>query len=223
MGTVRDFTAPYTALESWVYDRVIAPAVVGMKDAVVEPFLARVPAGGEALEVGCGGGQLAVDLATRRTDLRYVGLDLSHEQIGRARRRAAPLSPRVTFIQGSALDLPFPDARFDVVISVASIKHWPDPARGLSECTRVLAPGGLLVVVEADRGCTFEDAKRFVSRWRVAPIARPLLLGLFRTLVAGRSLDLDDARALVGGLPVASADVRRIPGTPALIIEATRE
>jgi ubiquinone/menaquinone biosynthesis C-methylase UbiE len=222
MGVTQSFTMPYTAAESFIYDRLIAPAVVEMKDEVASRLIARVPEGGRALEVGCGGGQLAVDLATRRPDVSYTGLDLSNEQIGRARARGAALAPRLSFVQGSALDLPFEDGRFDVVISVASIKHWPDPARGLSECARVLAPGGLLAVVEADRGCTLDDASRFVSRWRIPSPLRPVALTLFRTYVAGRSLDLDDARDLVRPLPFASADVRRIPGTPALMIEATR-
>jgi SAM-dependent methyltransferase len=219
---LRDFKAPYSAFESFLYDWLVAPGVVDMKDAVAAPFLERVPKGAEVLEVGCGGGQLAIEIARERPDLRYVGLDLSHEQVARADKRGARLAPRLSFVQGSALELPYEDGRFGVVLSVASIKHWPDPARGLSECVRVLAPGGLLVVVEADRSCKLDDAWRFMTHLHLLPPFRPLALMLFRTFVAGRSLDLDDARALVADLPLARCEVRRVPGTPALIIDATR-
>jgi ubiquinone/menaquinone biosynthesis C-methylase UbiE len=209
-------------METFWYDKLVAPALIEMKEEILSSFLPKVPNGAEALEVGSGGGQLARELCERRPDLRYVGLDLSTDQVRRASRRGARFAPRLSFVQGSALDLPFESGRFDVVLSIASIKHWPDQARGLSECVRVLKSGGLLLVVEADRGCRYEDAKRFVRHWRVLPPLRPFFLAMFRTLVAGRSIDLDDARELVRALPLASADVRRIENTPALIVEGTR-
>jgi ubiquinone/menaquinone biosynthesis C-methylase UbiE len=175
----------------------------------------------EVLEVGCGGGQLARSALERRADLRWTGLDTSTEQIARARERNAS-HEGATFVVGDALELPFPDARFDAVVSIASIKHWPDQAKGLSECVRVLRPGGQLLVVEADRGCRLEDARSFVSRWRLPTLMRPLNVVLFRALVAGRSLDLDDARALMSDLPLASWEVTRIEGTPALLMRGER-
>ena len=47
-------------------------------------------------------------------------------------------------------------------------------SKGLAECVRVLRPGGQLLVVEADRGCRFNDARAFVSRWRLPKAMRPL-------------------------------------------------
>ena len=125
-------------------------------------------------------------------------------------------------VEGSALDLPFDAGRFDAVLSVASIEHWPDPARGLAECVRVLAPRGRLLVLEVDCGCRLDDARAFVQRTRVPRLLQPLALAGFRTWVAGQGLDLDDARALLSPLPLDDARAERVPYVPVLLLEGTR-
>ena len=216
-------TLPYRASEAWLYDAVIAPAVVDLRRGL-EDRLVQLRPGACVLEVGSGGGQLAVDLATRRPDLTFTGVDLSAAQVARASRRAAHagVGDRVRFAQGNALALPVEDAAFDAVVSVGSIKHWPDPARGLAECVRALRPGGSLVVVEVDRGCHLDDARAFVARWRMPRAARPLGLVLFRTFVAGQGLDLDDGRRLLAALPLRDTSVERVAGTPGVLFRGTR-
>ena len=222
MSLLSDFTARYSSSEAWLYDRFIAPAVMDMGETMVDDYLRLLPQGAEVLEVGCGGGQFARSQLDKRSDLRWIGLDVSAEQIARARRRNTN-HESAAFVVGDALELPFPDARFDALVSIASIKHWPDQAKGLAECARVLRPGGQLLIVEADRGCRFEDARSFVSRWRLPAVTRPVTLALFRTLVAGRSLDLDDARALMSDLPLARWEVIRLQRTPAILMRGERE
>jgi ubiquinone/menaquinone biosynthesis C-methylase UbiE len=170
------------------------------------------------LDVGCGGGQLALALARRRADFRITGIDLSPDQVARAQRRATGpgTEPAVTFREADALRLPFAENAFECVLSVASLKHWPDERRGLEECRRVLSPDGLLIVVEADRGCRIEDAAAFVASWRIPWFLRPIALPLFRTFVAGQSLDLDDARGLLAALDLREARVERTPDLPGL-------
>jgi ubiquinone/menaquinone biosynthesis C-methylase UbiE len=183
-----------------------------------------VPEDAKVLDVGCGGGHLVLDLAERRPRARVTGLDLSEEQLARARERtdAAGFSSRVTLVQGSALELPFDDDSFDVVTSVASIKHWPDQARGVRECVRVLAPGGRLFVFEADRGCRLSDARAFVARWRLPRPLRVPALAMFRTWVAGQAIDLDDARELLAVAAITDTTVRRVPETPALVFSGRK-
>lgn len=222
MSVLFDPTARYGALESFVYDRCIAPAVIDMADRVEARLLAALPHGASVLEVGCGGGQLATRLAGRRPDLSITGLDLSAAQVARATERARHVSERVRFVEGSALSLPFDDRTFDAVLSVASIKHWPDPARGLAECVRVLRAGGSLAVIEADRGCTMRDARDFVARWRIPAFLRPAALVGFRTFVAGNAFDLDDVRGLGAALGPGTWSVERIAGTPGLVLSGVR-
>lgn len=216
MGILSDMTTPYSRLESWAYDTFMAPAVAGLKEGLMPRLLAEVPAGGRLLDVGCGGGQVAIAIAAGRPDLKVTGLDLSADQVRRAAARARTAGSTATFVQGSALELPFHDRSFDAVISVASIKHWPDQARGVAECARVSA--GTVAIIEADRGCRLEDAARFVSKWAVPAPVRPIALAAFRTWVAGQAIDLEDGRELVAGVPTHAGTVERIPRAPAVLL-----
>lgn len=222
LTVLTEATKPYSFVESLVYDRVIAPAVLGMVDQMGGDFLPRFPDRGDALDVGCGGGHLLERLASERPGLRLTGIDLSADQVRRARRRMQPFGDRVHVQEASALALPFADARFDVVYSMASIKHWPDPLAGLRECCRVLKPGGRLLIVEADRGCRLEDVDRFVSGWRLPGALRPVAQVLFRTWVAGAGPDLDDARAWLQRLPLRETQVQRLTRTPGLLLEGIK-
>lgn len=224
MSVLFEATAPYRRVDTWVYDTFIAPAVDDFTRDLARPFLEAAPRGGRVLDVGCGGGQLALAMLERRDDLDVTGLDLSPSQVARARARTARFGGRARFVRGSALELPFADASFDGVVSVASIKHWPDQARGFAECVRVLKPGGGLVVGEVDRGCRLDDAAAFVARWRLPRALHRLALTGFRTWVAGQGLDLDDARALADAQRAALTEVvvARVPGTPALHLVARR-
>ena len=56
--------------------------------------------------------------------------------------------PGAEVVQAGAEDLPFPDASFDVVWTIASFHHWGDPDRGLTQVLRVLRPGGRFLLTE---------------------------------------------------------------------------
>jgi ubiquinone/menaquinone biosynthesis C-methylase UbiE len=215
-------SSPYGRMYSAFYDHFVSPAVFRVfEDDLHRTFAKRISPGARILDIGCGGGQHAIELAGQRPDVQVVGVDLSAEFVRRARLRAsaAQLGSRVEFVEGNALALPFEAEEFDHVYSIGSIKHWPDMGRGLAECVRVLKPGGQLLVGEADRGCRFPDV---VTWTRDSRVPRPLQIVLhlyFRTFVAGQSIDLDDARQLWTSLSLAEPDgPRRIPGTPGLVM-----
>lgn len=223
MGTssmFRDTTRGYDAVESFLFDRILrklAAPLHAFATARIEPM---VRPGMRILDVGCGGGQLALDLARRFPGVQITGLDLSPQQIARARRRGASLADRVTFVEGTAMDMPFSGGAFDLVYSVGSLKHWPDHARGLRECARVQKPGNRLFVMEGDRGCRHEDVQSFIASWDLPAPLRPLAVAFYRTTVVGQSLDLEDARALLASIPALDGSVERAPGLPAWFLDA---
>jgi ubiquinone/menaquinone biosynthesis C-methylase UbiE len=221
-----DITAKYTPALSWFYDKFIGDAVLDTMAGLIDQIQTVVNDGGSVLEVGCGG-QFAHRLIAAHADITVTGIDLSDEQIARATAHTQALPPaeaaRVHFQAGSASDIPFADNSFDVAISIASIKHWPDRRRGIAEMVRVLTDGGLLIVAEADRGCHLVDARRFVRKTHLpAPLLPPFLL-MFRTYVAGQGLDLDDARHDTADQGVVDARIERIADAPFLSITGRKD
>ncbi len=113
--------------------------------------LARIQPGDAVLDVGCGTGTLAMEVA-RRVDRagRVVGVDPGTEQIAHARSKAARRNLPIEFQIGVIEQLPFPDQTFDVVLSTLMMHHLPTSLKrqGLTEIARVLKPGGRLVIAD---------------------------------------------------------------------------
>jgi phosphatidylethanolamine/phosphatidyl-N-methylethanolamine N-methyltransferase len=126
-----------------VYDALCGPIFVNGRRAAAQ---AARTVGGQILEIGVGTG-LSFDDYDASTEI--TGIDLSEPMIARARMRAA--SGRYPFVKGlsvmDAHDLRFDDATFDCVVGQFVITLVADPERVLSECARVLKPGGQIVLV----------------------------------------------------------------------------
>lgn len=110
---------------------------------IVLPMLAKMDlqADENILDVGCGSGWLVKLLATRITEGRIVGMDISDEMVRLARRATAELE-NVLCVVGSVEEIPWQAHFFTRVVSVESAYYWPDPARGLKEISRVMQEGG---------------------------------------------------------------------------------
>jgi len=115
-----------------------------MTNAAFIRFL-DVPAGAHVLEVGSGLGLLAFDVANAAHDVMVVGVEISAAQIAKA-----PAHKRVTFKQGDAHTLDFPDGAFDIVYARYLLEHVADPAHVVREMRRVTKPGGRVGVCEND-------------------------------------------------------------------------
>jgi demethylmenaquinone methyltransferase / 2-methoxy-6-polyprenyl-1,4-benzoquinol methylase len=111
---------------------------------------AELEAGDSALDVCCGTGDLALELRRRVGPRgRVVGCDFSERMLELARRKARQEGvPDVEFEWADALDLPYADGSFDAVTVGFGVRNLADPRRGLEEMTRVLLPGGRLVILE---------------------------------------------------------------------------
>jgi len=102
-------------------------------------------ASGDVLEVAVGTG---LNFDAYPSDVRLTGIDLSDEMLEIARNRARDLGREVVLQQGDAHALPFDDATFDTVVCTFGLCAIPDIDRALDEMTRVLRPGGRLILVD---------------------------------------------------------------------------
>ena len=95
------------------------------------------------LDAGCGGGRYLVALSKLGAK-EVIGIDLSEAAITAANQRLKErgLENRTKVIRVSVLAIPFPDAKFDYVVSSGVIHHTPDPQKAFTELVRVLKPGG---------------------------------------------------------------------------------
>lgn len=101
-----------------------------------------------ALEIGCAQGYM-VNLYLRQRVRRVVGLDIDPHDLARARAYAERHTDRGVvpeFLIGSAEALPLPDSSFSLVYCMDVLEHVDTPPRAATEATRVLTPGGRLVV-----------------------------------------------------------------------------
>lgn len=102
-------------------------------------------AGGEVLEVAVGTG---LNLDAYPPETRLTGIDLSDQMLEIARSRARELGRKIDLRQGDAHNLPFADAIFDTVVCTFGLCAIPDIDAALDEMTRVLQPGGRLILVD---------------------------------------------------------------------------
>jgi len=118
------------------------------------------------LDVGCGPATITCDLAERVSSV--IGIEpidgiLEKAEAARAERGA----DNVTFEIGSAYELRFDDAEFEVVHAHQVLQHLTDPVGALREMIRVTKPGGLVAVRDADyQGMTWYPEPSGLDRWR---------------------------------------------------------
>jgi SAM-dependent methyltransferase len=118
--------------------------------------------GRNVLDVGCGDDDLAVELWRRGAAV--AGIDASQEMVKAARARAKREDAHISFMVGEAASIPFDLERFDVVVAVTILCFVANAAPVFSEITRVLRPGGVLVIGELGKWSMWAAARR-VRAW----------------------------------------------------------
>ncbi len=189
------------------------PYLHGHSDAVMKSHTARTVAnsaphlddhlapGLRLLDVGCGPGTITVDLAARVAPGEVIGFDVAGDVIARAdallERDGAPTNCTFTVDDVYAID--HPDASFDVVHAHQVLQHLTDPVAALVEMRRVLKPGGVLAVRDADYGgMTWAPATPAIERW----------MAIYQATAAQQGSQPDAGRHLLGWVQAAGfADI----------------
>ena len=112
-------------------------------DAWLDRLVPKPTAGSRLLDVGCGTGHHLARY--RRMGYEVAGVDGSEEMLSHAR----DANPGVPLHRSDVQTLPFPDAAFDVVLSIEVLRYLPEPMQALREMARVLRPGGVVVTTAA--------------------------------------------------------------------------
>ena len=130
----------------------------------------RIQPGAQLLDVACGSGQLS--LMAARDGINVTGVDIAENLIERARARAVAQHLHARFEVGDAEALPFPDASFDVVVSLIGAMFAPRPERVASELLRVCVPGGMIAMANWTAGGFIGQMFKAISRF-IAPANMP--------------------------------------------------
>jgi ubiquinone/menaquinone biosynthesis C-methylase UbiE len=119
------------------------------------------------------------------------------------------------------MTLPFAEASFDRVVSANSIKHWPDPVRGLAEIRRVLCPQGQAFISEVDRSASPEALLAFSENYRAWYIWDALMRWCLKNIVFGKSYTAAELKTISAKVGFRDAIVPGAPG-PFFILALTK-
>lgn len=130
-------------------------------------LLPQLEPGMRLLDFGCGPGTITVGLAGAVHPGEVVGIDLSDEVLGHAGAAVAAAGlDNVVLERASAYEVPAEEASFDVAYAHQVLQHLADPVAALEEVRRVLRPGGLVAVRDADYGTmTHHPNDPRLDRW----------------------------------------------------------
>ncbi|HKN62772.1 MAG TPA: methyltransferase domain-containing protein [Gaiellaceae bacterium] len=159
-----------SAADTWsgaTYER-IAETFAPIHDRVVAAL--AIEPGMRVLDVACGTGGVALRAA--RTGADVTGIDISADQLAKARRAAEEEGLTVRFDEGDCQELPYGDAEFDAVASAFGAIFAPDQERTAAELARVCRTGGRLALTAWPKDEWSEVAERAGRTFPPGPDAR---------------------------------------------------
>lgn len=125
--------------------------------------------GGIQIDMGTGPGFLTTELAKRTGGkVHAVDINPAMQDLARSHVEAFGLSNLVSFDMVDVHNQPYTDNYADLIVSYSCFHHWADPVNGLKECYRVLAPGGLMFIIDT----LPNDEKTLESLNRLVPEAK---------------------------------------------------
>jgi 2-polyprenyl-6-hydroxyphenyl methylase / 3-demethylubiquinone-9 3-methyltransferase len=155
----------------------------------------------DVVDVGCGGGIVSEPLA--RLGGKVIGLDAAPDNIAVAHAHAKEMGLAIEYRVATAGEAADAGLRADLVVSLEVIEHVSDPALFLSDCTRLLKPGGLLILSTPNRSLRSFATVIFAAEYLLRQVPRGthdwqrfIRPEEMRHLLAGAGLELIDMSGL---------------------------
>jgi SAM-dependent methyltransferase len=216
-------TQPHRAIWSVGDAATLGPRTLLTSELLCESV--DLHAGERVLDVACGSGNAA--LAAARRCCRVLGVDDDPELLERARRRAEAEGLEVTFQEGDATELHFPDGCFEVVLSACAAMLALDQERTAGELLRVCRPGGRIGMVAWSPGGYVGELFAAIGRHRPPPagLQPPVLRGgqeRLRQLLGPEVAIAAPRRSLLWRFPSAEHQVAFFAGFHGPTVEALR-
>lgn len=202
----------HVATEAAEYDAMIHRHAWLLNRPFVK-LLARLGlARARVLDIGTGPGWIPIELAQRQPGWEIWALDASEDMLARAcgHAAAAGVSERIHWVPGNAVDLPFPDGHFDLVISHFTLHHLEHPHELFREAARVTRAGGRVIVKDLLRQPCWKAALLLAFSKYVLGYS-PLQLQMYRESIDA-ALTFDELRLALERSPLAGAQVRGFRG-----------
>ena len=149
--------------------------------------------GQHILDIGCGVGKPAADIATAY-DVRITGITVSNHQVELAQAQLGNgIQPGQVSVQfADAMDLPFADASFDGAYAIESLCHMHGKGAAFAHAARVLRPGGRLVIADLflDGPIDGPDSEILARAWEVFQISTVPTADQYRNLLQRAGLSI---------------------------------
>jgi ubiquinone/menaquinone biosynthesis C-methylase UbiE len=172
---------------------------------LAESLAARLPDGGDVLEVAPGPGYLSIELA-KLGSYHITGLDISHTFVKMAADNAAKVGVAATFRHGNASEMPFAPDSFDLIVCRAAFKNFSEPVRALAEMHRVLRPGGTALIIDLRPDASPADINAYVRR--LGWVNRLLTKWTFKYMLLKRAYTQEQFRQMASETPFRTCTIR---------------
>jgi ubiquinone/menaquinone biosynthesis C-methylase UbiE len=204
-----------------IYNQRIYNALFELYEHIADDVMKNGPS--QILDVGAGPGYITLLLAARRPTAALTGIDFSAMQVRQAQRLQKRRGiANCRFKEGNAMHLPFADNCFDAVVTVGSIKHWPDPQQGITEIHRVLVPGQWAVISETDRDVEVKALRRFMQRFTAWFFWDPVLYWGLHHIIFGQSYSQQEIISFAQTAGFREIRAEKLDTCPYVIVKAQK-
>jgi ubiquinone/menaquinone biosynthesis C-methylase UbiE len=126
------------------------------------------PDSGRVLEVGCGQGIRTKIMAELSPHAEVIGIDRSQAMLELTRSALSATQANLSFERADIYELPFLGGSFDFVYARLVFMHLSKPLAALQSISRILKPGGRVLIEDADRDCMFfePEPENFAAYWK---------------------------------------------------------